>query len=90
MIRTDGGLDESVRFPINDVAAAAGPRLRIALLAEELDAVFRRDGADAAFPGKLAAGWQAAAKGADAGDDFLPQGFIQSQVGGFVCFRLVL
>ena len=88
--RAGGGLGKAVRFPVDHVVSAAGPRLRIPFLAEQLDAVVGRYAADAPVPGLGTAGGKAAAEGTDAGEDLLPEGFIQCQVGRFLIFHLVL
>ena len=80
---------KTILVPVNHIDAASCPRFRVSFFAQQFDAVIRRHFTDTAVPGQGASGRQAASVRTDPVQDFLPQGFIQCQVGRFSISHLV-
>jgi hypothetical protein len=75
--------------PVGDPNAAAGPGFGVPFFAKQFDPVIHGDFAEAPVLRQGPPGGQPCSGGADAREDFLPQGFIQGQVGRFGGSHLV-
>ena len=79
--RPGGGNGKAVPVPVGNPNAAAGPGFGVAFFAKQFNPVIHGDFAEAPVPRQGPPGGQPRSGGADAREDFLPQGFIQSQIG---------